>query len=58
MFFTLFGCWVQGGGGVQTGLVHNLRMQFFILYTSKSKFLKLCLDIVIFENDHMTIANM
>ena len=34
MFFTLFGCWVQKGGG-QTGLGHNLLMQFFGLYSSK-----------------------
>ena len=34
MFITLFGHWVQGGGG-QTGLVHNLLMQFFTLGGSK-----------------------
>ena len=34
VFFTFFaiGC---GGAGGQTGLVHNLRMQFFSLYSSK-----------------------
>ena len=36
MFFTLFGYWVRGGGwGGQTGLVQNLLMQFFSLYSSK-----------------------
>ena len=34
MFFTLFGYWMPGGGG-QTGLVHNLLVQFFCLYSSK-----------------------
>ena len=34
MFFTLFGYWVWGGG-VGTGLVHNLLMQFFTLGSSK-----------------------
>ena len=36
VFFTLFGYWVRGGGG-QTGLVHNLLMQFFNLHSSKIK---------------------
>ena len=36
-FFTLFGCWLQGGGGVQMGSVHNLLMRFFTLYSSKIK---------------------
>ena len=32
MFFTLFGYWVQGRGGVSPkGLVHNLSKQFFTL---------------------------
>ena len=36
MFFTLFGYWVRDGGWVgQTGLLHNLLMQFFSLYSSK-----------------------
>ena len=35
MFFTLYGDWARGGGGVQMGLVHNLLMQFFSLYSSK-----------------------
>ena len=35
MFFTLFGYWAGGGGGGQTGLVHNLLMQFFTLGSSK-----------------------
>ena len=34
MFFTLFGYWVRGGGG-QTGLVHNLLIQFFTRGSSK-----------------------
>ena len=29
VFCTLFGYWVPGGGGGQTGLVHNLLMQLF-----------------------------
>ena len=34
MFFTRY--WATGGGGgVQMGLVHNLLMQFFSLYSSK-----------------------
>ena len=37
MFFTLFGYWVGGGGGGQTGLVHKLLMQFFSLYNSRIK---------------------
>ena len=35
MFFTLFGYWAGRGGGGQTGLAHNLLMQFFRLYSSK-----------------------
>ena len=36
VFFTLFGYWVRVGGWVgQTGLVHNLLMQFFTLDSSK-----------------------
>ena len=35
VFFTLFGNWVWGGGGNQTGLVHNLLMQLFSLHSSK-----------------------
>ena len=35
MFFTFFGYWVPGGGGVPKGLVHNLLMQFFSLGSSK-----------------------
>ena len=33
MFFTLFG-YLVSGGGVQTGLVNNLLMHFFHLYSS------------------------
>ena len=35
VFFTLFGEWVRGGGGVPKGLVHNLLRQFFTLGSSK-----------------------
>ena len=28
VFFTLFGCWGGGGGGLPRGLGHNLLMQF------------------------------
>ena len=40
MFFTQFGYWAGRGGGAggeggQTGLVHNLLIQFFSLYSSK-----------------------
>ena len=31
----LFGYWARGGGGGQAGLVHNVLMQFFSLYSSK-----------------------
>ena len=31
----LFGYWWRGGGGASKGLVHNLLMQFFSLYSSK-----------------------
>ena len=38
MLFTLFGCWVRGwGGGGQTGLVHNLLLQLFSIYSSKNE---------------------
>ena len=39
VFFTLFGYWERGGGG-QMGLVHNLLMQFFILYSSEIELLE------------------
>ena len=36
MFFTLFGYWARGGGGGScNGVVHNLLMQFFSLYSPK-----------------------
>ena len=36
MFFTLFGYWLRGGGGVSPkGWVHNLLVQFFTLGSSK-----------------------
>ena len=39
MFFTLFGDWLGGGrgGGSPNGVVDNLLMQFFALYSSKIK---------------------
>ena len=40
VFFTLFGYWVRGGGGGQAGLVQNLLVQFFSLYSSKIKVFK------------------
>ena len=37
VFFTLFGCWGPGGGGgVPTGLGHNLLLQFSSLGSSKT----------------------
>ena len=42
MFFTLFGYWVGGGGGVPKGMVHNLLMQFFTLDSSKTEVFKTC----------------
>ena len=37
VFFILFGYWAGRGGGEggQKGLVHNMLMQFFSLYSSK-----------------------
>ena len=36
MFFTIFGNWVCGAGGLSPkGLVHNLLMQLFTLGSSK-----------------------
>ena len=53
MSFTLFGYWPQGGGGGQTGLVHNLLMQFFTLGSSKIEVFESCFfDIVTTQNDH------
>ena len=37
VFFTPFGDWVWGGGGSPNGVVHNLLVQFFSLYSSKIK---------------------
>ena len=34
-FSPYLGIGCKGGGGGQTGLVHNLLMQFFSLYSSK-----------------------
>ena len=53
MFFTLFGYWVGGGGGVPKGLVHNLLMQFFTLDSSKIEVFKTCFfDVVTTQYDH------
>ena len=49
VFFTLFGCWVRGGGGClpKDGRVHNLLMQFFTLDSSKIEVFETCFfDIV------------
>ena len=47
VFFTLFGCWVRGGGVSPKGLVHNLLMQFFNPDSSKIEVFKTCFfDIV------------
>ena len=35
VFFTLFGGWGGGGGGLPSGLGHNLLMQFSSLGSSK-----------------------
>ena len=41
VFFTLFGYWAHGRGGVSPkGLVHNLLMQFFTPGSSKIEFLE------------------
>ena len=42
MFFTLFGYWARGGGGVPKGLVHNLLMQFFTLGNSRIEVFETC----------------
>ena len=49
MYFTLFGCYIPGGGGLSLkGLVHNLLMQFFTLGCSKIEVSETCFfDIVI-----------
>ena len=39
VFFTPFGDWVWGGGGSPNGVVHNLLMQLFALYSSKTEVL-------------------
>ena len=47
VFFTLFGCWVRGGGGSPKGQVHNLLMQFFNPDSSKIEVFETCFfDIV------------
>ena len=49
LFFTLFGYYVQGGGGglPRDWYTHNLLMQFFTLDSSKIKVLETCFfDIV------------
>ena len=54
VFFTLFGCWVRGGGCLpRDGRVHNLLMQFFNPDSSKMEVFKNCFfDIVTTQNDH------
>ena len=53
MFFTLFGCWVRGGGVSPKGRVHNLLMQFFTSDSSKMEvFETYFFDIVTTQNDH------
>ena len=53
MFFTLFGCYVGGGGISSKGLVHNLLMQFFTPDSSKIAVFETCFfDIVTSQNDH------
>ena len=45
--------WVLGAGGAPKGLVHNMRMQFFTLGSSKIEvFETYFFDIVITEYDH------
>ena len=47
VFFTLFGCWVRGGGVSPKGRVHNLLMQFFNPDSSKIEVFETCFfDIV------------
>ena len=41
VFFTLFGCWVRGGGASK-GLVHNLLMHFFTMGSSKIEVFEIC----------------
>ena len=53
VFFTLFGCWVRGGGVSPKGRVHNLLMQFFNPDSSKMEvFETYFFDIVTTQNDH------
>ena len=56
MFFTIFGCWAQGGeggGGAPKGWVHNLLVQLFTPDSSKIEVFETCFfDIVITQNDH------
>ena len=56
MFFTLFGYWAHGGGGVSQGIgivVHNLLVQFFTLDSSKIEvFQTYFFDTLITQNDH------
>ena len=57
LFFTLFGFLVRGGGGGQTGLVHNLLMQSFTLGSSKIEVSETYVfDIVITQNDYPSYA--
>ena len=53
VFFTLFGYWPGGPGGIPKGLVHNLLVQFFTLGSSK---IEVCdtsfFDTVTTRNEH------
>ena len=54
MYFTLFGYYIPGGGGLSLkGLVHNLLMRLFTLGCSKIEvFETYFFAIVITQNDH------
>ena len=53
VFFTLFGCWVRGGGVSPKGRVHNLLMQFFNPDSSKIEVFEThFFYIVTTQNDH------
>ena len=41
------GGWVGGGGGAPKGLVHNLRMQFFTLGSSKIEVFETCFFLIL-----------
>ena len=48
MFFTLFGYYIGGGGGVgPKGLIHNLLMRFFNLGSSKIEVFETCIFAIV-----------